>query len=81
MNKGTKGTVYVQNDGTIYKLHHVDKYGVIYYSDAIIKGNSNEVDFDVVDCGIGIFGRNGDREASREEIENFIRVVSAHKPN
>lgn len=81
MKQVKKGDVYIQSDGTIYRLHHLDSKGLIYYSDAIIKGNPKEVDFDVVECGIGIFGRNADRLATKKEITEFEELVSTHKPN
>lgn len=79
MKQIIKGAVYKQNDGTMYRMHHVDDIGLIYYSEAIIA--NGDIDFDVTECGIGLFGQHGDRLCTPEEEIIFKNKISSQKTN
>lgn len=79
MEQIIKGAVYKQNDGTMYRMHHIDDNRLIYYSEAII--TNGNIDFDIIDCGIGLFGQYGDRLCTSEEEIIFKNKISSQKPN
>ena len=81
MKRIIKGAVYKQNDGTMYRMHHIDNNGLIYYSEAILKGNSADIDWGIIDCGIGLFGEHGDVLVSDKEKKYFEEVIASNKPN
>lgn len=79
MKQVIKGAVYKQDDATMYRMHHVDDNRLIYYSEIIIK--NGDIDFGVIECGIGLFGQHGDRLCTPEEEIIFKNKISSQKPN